>query len=76
MHGNGEEEAAPGGRAGSNAARIAILGLLGQDKGELSAPQIHTELAGEMALRSVRYHLRVLEACDLIVEESGRYRLV
>jgi repressor of nif and glnA expression len=75
MHDDGEE-AAPGGRAGSNAARIAILGLLGQDDCELSAPQIHAKLSGEMALRSVRYHLRVLEACALIAEENGRYRLV
>jgi hypothetical protein len=76
MHGNGEEEAAPGGRARSNAARVAILGLLGQDGCELSAPQIHLELCGEMTLRSVRYHLRVLEACELIAEENGRYKLV
>ena len=75
MHEDGEE-GAPGGRGGSNAARIAILGLLGQDECELSAPQIHSEFGGEMTLRSVRYHLRVLEACDLISEENGRYRVV
>ena len=75
MHDDGEE-AAPGGRARSNAARLAILGLLGQDECELSAPQILSELRGEMTLRSVRYHLRVLESCELIAEENGRYRLI
>jgi repressor of nif and glnA expression len=76
MHGNGEEEGAPGGPVRSNAARVVILGVLGQDGCELSAPQIHSELCGEMTLRSVRYHLRVLESCELIAEENGRYRLV
>jgi DNA-binding transcriptional ArsR family regulator len=74
MHSDGEE-AAYEGRARSNAARVAILGLLGQGERELSAPQIHSRLSGDLTPRTVEYHLRVLEACDLITEEDGRYRL-
>lgn len=74
MHDEGEE-AAREGRARTNATRIAILGLLGRDEHGLTAFQVRSVLPGGLTLRGVRYHLRVLEAGDLVAEEDGRYSL-
>lgn len=70
-----EEEAARERRARSHSARIAILGVLAKGERELTAPQLRTELSGDITLRSLYYHLQVLEASNLIVEDGDRYRL-
>lgn len=70
-----EGEATRERRARSHSARVAILALFTRDEGELTAPQIRAELSGDLTLRSLYYHLRVLEACDLIAESDGGYKL-
>jgi Fe2+ or Zn2+ uptake regulation protein len=70
-----EEEAARERRARSHSARIMILGLLAKGERKLSAEQIRAELSGDVTLRSLYYHLRVLETTNLIDEEGGSYKL-
>lgn len=74
MH-DDEEGAARERRARSHSARVAILAVLATDGCELTAPQIRAELSDDLTLRSLYYHLRVLEACDLITESDGCYML-
>jgi Helix-turn-helix domain len=62
-------------RARSHLARVAILGLLaGEDRG-LTPPQIRSLLPDGATLRNVHYHLRILTASRLVVEDKGTYRL-
>jgi hypothetical protein len=61
-------------RVQSHSARVAILAMFARDEDELTAPQIRAELSN-LTLRSVYYHLQVLEACDLIAESGGSYKL-
>jgi DNA-binding transcriptional ArsR family regulator len=70
-----EEEAARERRARSHSTRAAILSVLDEDEVELTATQIRAQLEGEMSLRDLYYHLRVLVACRLITEDVGVYRL-
>lgn len=62
-------------RVRSHSTRAALLALLAGDERGLSAREIRIELPGEPDLRSVYYHLRVLEASDLVVRDGDRYKL-
>jgi repressor of nif and glnA expression len=71
----GEEGDAREGRAQSHSVRAAILALLATDGCKMTAPQIRVELPGDPTLRSVHYHLRILGARGLVVEDGGFYEL-
>lgn len=75
MHGE-EEEAARERRVRSHTARASILALLGTNEQELTEDQIRAGLGEDLTARNVSYHLRVLMANRLVVEEEGRYRLM
>jgi predicted transcriptional regulator len=62
-------------RVRSHSVRVAILALLARDRGELTAVQIQAELPGCPALRSIYYHLAILQASRLVVEDGGCYKL-
>lgn len=62
-------------RARSHSARVAILGLLARKDRGLTPPQIKAELPGRPTLRNVYYHLRILKASRLVVENEGAYKL-
>lgn len=62
-------------RVRSHSTRAALLALLADDERRLTAGQIRAELPGAPDLRNVYYHLRVLEASDLIVRDGDRYKL-
>lgn len=71
-----EEEAAGERRARSHSTRVAILALLARDDRELTVSQIRTELPSSLTLRSLYYHLRVLEVSHLIARDGSCYRLI
>jgi predicted transcriptional regulator len=62
-------------RVRSHWTRSALLALLAEGERKLSPGEIRAELPGEPDLRSVYYHLRVLEASELIEREGDRYKL-
>jgi Fe2+ or Zn2+ uptake regulation protein len=62
-------------RVRSHSTRSALLNLLAEKERKLTAKEIRAELPGEPDLRSVYYHLRVLEASDLIARDGDRYKL-
>jgi Fe2+ or Zn2+ uptake regulation protein len=70
-----DEEDAQEERVRSHSARAAVLDLLAEDKRELSPAEIRAELPGNPDLRSVYYHLRVLEEADLVAGDGDRYKL-
>jgi predicted transcriptional regulator len=70
-----EEEAARERRARSHSTRVAILVLFEEDDRELTVPEIRVELPGDLTLRSLYYHLRVLEVSHLIARDGDCYRL-
>jgi DNA-binding transcriptional ArsR family regulator len=73
-----EEEAARERRARSHSMRVAILAVLAREDHEdreLDVSQIRDELDGDLPLRNLYYHLRVLKACRLVEEDGGRYGL-
>jgi predicted transcriptional regulator len=62
-------------RVQSHSTRAALLTLLSGDGSELSVEEIRAELPDEPDLRNVYYHLRVLEASDLVEKDGERYKL-
>ena len=62
-------------RVRSHSMRAALLVLLTEGEGGLSAGEIRTSLPDEPDLRSFHYHLRVLEANEMIVKDGNRYKL-
>jgi predicted transcriptional regulator len=62
-------------RARSHLVRVAILALLAEDDRQRTVVQIRAELPGGLTLRNVHYHLKILEASRLVVEDRGCYRL-
>jgi predicted transcriptional regulator len=62
-------------RARSHQARVEILTLLEQDDRQRTAAQICAELPGGLTLRNIHYHMRILEASGLVLEDEGCYSL-
>jgi len=62
-------------RARSHSTRVAILALLAKGDRELTEGEVRAELPDTLTLRNLYYHLQVLVASRLIVEDEGRYRL-
>jgi predicted transcriptional regulator len=62
-------------RVRSHSTRAALLALLAEGERKLSTVEIRAELPCEADLRSVYYHLRVLEAGEMIAREGNRYKL-
>lgn len=62
-------------RVRCHSERAALLDLLAEDDRELSTEEIRAELPGDPDLRNVYYHLRVLEASDLVARVGDRYKL-
>lgn len=62
-------------RARSHLVRVAILAVLAKDDRELTAAQVRAKLAGNPPLRNVHYHLRILKASRLVIENGDCYKL-
>lgn len=62
-------------RGRSHSRRLAILAVLPQDGGKLTAAQIRAELPDNPPLGDVKYHLRVLDKTRLVSEDDGLYSL-
>ncbi|MEX2447512.1 MAG: winged helix-turn-helix domain-containing protein [Solirubrobacterales bacterium] len=60
-------------RALDHSGRAAILEVLKDEGGELTAEEIQSQLPMSLTLARIEYHLRVLAAHGLVVQRGSSY---